>query len=339
MAAGYLGASAAINQFNKSLTNAKEIENLSRLANQSAEEFQAAAYAVEQYGISAEKMADMSQDAIRKLGDYMATGGGEFADFFENVAPQVGLTAQELQNLAGPDVLIAVKKAMDDANISMEEQRNYLDAIASDADALIPILEDNGKAYRELTKEANELNIVMSQQDIDALIESGKTLNKVGQQISVSFARGVAGASEQIEWFGDVLSTAVEYWGTFLDSLNDMPNTIEGTIEKIVDTQEEIDSLNASIERLEKNKNAYNRDAQLAAARANVARLEQELKGLQEHRWGLQADLTIPEQPKIKPITPVDPVGKTAEEAADKIIQENQRVWDSLQAVWQPSRN
>lgn len=340
MAAGYLGLNAVISQTNQAMANAKEIENLSRLANQNVEDFQAASYAVEQYGVSAEKLSDISKDVSDKLGDFIATGGGEFKDFFTNVAPKVGLTADKLKGLAGPDVLIAVKKAMDDANISMEEQIFYLESIANDTTLLLPLLENNGQAYRDLTRDARDANLIMSKADISKLRESEKIITRLSKQMSTAFASAVAGSAEQLNWLATVASGVLRQIGNELDALNDIPNTLEGSIEKIADLQEEINGVSDSITRLEDNTNAYNRDIRLAAERANLNRLKQELKEIQASRWELQAKakINILEQPKlpdIKPVTgtvivdtksDIEPVKKTA----DDIINTNQRVLDSL---------
>ncbi len=70
----------------------KEWQNLSKLAGDSVDNFKAVAFATEQVGISAEKLADISKDTNEKLGEFIATGGGGFKDFFEQVAPLVDLT-------------------------------------------------------------------------------------------------------------------------------------------------------------------------------------------------------------------------------------------------------
>ena len=174
MAAGYLSLSAVIDSANRSMANAKELENMARLAGQSVEEFQATAYAVDSVGISAEQLGDISKDVSDKLGDFAATGGGEFADFFENVAPQVGLTSSELMKLSGPEVLLAVQKAMEDANVPMKEQIFYLESIANDASLLIPLLENNGRAMGELEGRYRDMNVALSETDISALREMEK---------------------------------------------------------------------------------------------------------------------------------------------------------------------
>lgn len=157
-----------------SAREAKELENLARVANMTAKEFRGAAYATEKFGISGEKLADMSKDVQDKLGDFIANGAGEFKDFFENIAPQVGLTAKELQNLSGPDVLIAVKKAMDEVGVSAEEQVFYMESIANDASLLIPLLKDEGKMFKETAERASELGLALDKVDHENLLEAGE---------------------------------------------------------------------------------------------------------------------------------------------------------------------
>ncbi|KJR98792.1 MAG: hypothetical protein VR65_20030 [Desulfobulbaceae bacterium BRH_c16a] len=179
IAAGATAAVAAVSALViTSAREAKEMENLARLAKMGSEEFRAYAFATESVGVSAEKLADISKDVQDKIGDFIATGGGEFADFFENVAPKVGLTAQELQKLSGPDVLVALKKAMDDANISAEEQVFYLEAIGNDAALLTPLLEENGKALKEKAQRAKELGLAISEVDNKKLVDAGVATNE-----------------------------------------------------------------------------------------------------------------------------------------------------------------
>ena len=155
-----------------SAREAKEMENLARLAKIGSGEFKELAFATEAIGISADKFAEINKDVQDKLGDFIATGGGEFADFFENVAPKVGLTADELQRMSGPDVLVAVKNAMDQANISAAQQVFYMESIADDASLLNPLLEKNGQALKEYAARAKELGVSLSEVDNQKLKEA-----------------------------------------------------------------------------------------------------------------------------------------------------------------------
>ncbi len=341
LAAGYLGLSAIIGQANRAMADAKAIENMSRLAGQSVEEFQAAAYATEQYGISMEQFGDISKDVSDKLGDFTATGGGEFQDFFEEVAPQVGLTAEELQHLSGPEVLLAVKQAMDDANVPMKEQIFYLESIANDASLLIPLLEDSGQKYHELTREAHDLNIVLSEQDISNLSAMNTELNKVSRTLQSSFATAVVGASDQIQWLTDVIADAVVYWGAFFDSFRDEPKTIEGLNNKLVDLSEELENLNTQIDQPAsywQGDDAIQMTEQQTEQIRDVLRerrevIEEEIAAIQalkNKQMGVPAAPLPPSMPTLPAVGTGSTATVAAEQSADDIIAANQRALDSL---------
>ena len=86
----------------------REIENLSRVANSTPAEFQKMAHAAETVGISQEKLADQFKDFDERVGQYLNEGSGELQQFFEEIAPQVGVTADEFARLSGPDQCISV---------------------------------------------------------------------------------------------------------------------------------------------------------------------------------------------------------------------------------------
>ena len=148
---------------------AREMDAMSLRSGVAIGELQAMSYATGQYNISADKTADILKDLTDKTGDYLATGGGEFADFFENVGSKVGLTAEKLAAMAGPDALIAVKKAMDDTNTSAAEQVFYLESIADEASSLIPLLANNGEELRKMDARFKGLNATLTGSEIAQL--------------------------------------------------------------------------------------------------------------------------------------------------------------------------
>lgn len=155
-----------------SASEAREMKILADMAGMAVDEFAAFSYATGKVNINAEKLGDISKDVKDKLGDFIATGGGEFADFFENIAPKVGLTADELARLSGPEALIAIKKALDDSNASYSEQVFYLEAIANDASKLISLLAGNGEELRKNAERAKELGITLSEIDSQKLLDA-----------------------------------------------------------------------------------------------------------------------------------------------------------------------
>ncbi|TQQ59193.1 hypothetical protein [Vibrio cholerae] len=247
--AGYVSAgmgtvvAASAMMVRQTADQAREIERMANVAQVSVEEIQAMSYAAKQYNINGDKMADILKDTNDKLGDFLETGGGEFADFFENIAPKVGITAQELSKLSSPEVLVAVKNAMDAANVPMKEQLSYLEKIADEASALTPLLDDNGKQLYELTKRYQDLNVSMSEYDIEKFKQMDQKLEDVSLKLQKSFANAVVGAGDQIDWFTDKLTVSIDYWGSLFDSFADTPRTENGLVKRLSELRSELKDL------------------------------------------------------------------------------------------------
>jgi hypothetical protein len=252
-AAGYVSAGigavtgATAYLITQQAQQAREVEKMATVAQVSVQQIQALAYASEQYNISGESMADILKDVNDKLGDFAENEGGEFADFMTNIAPTVGLTIDQLQKLSGPEALVAVKAAMDEANVPMKSQIFYLESIANDASALMPLLDNQGRKLYELTKKYDDLNVSMSEYDIEKFKEMDQKLTDVGLKIQRSFANAVLGASDQIDWFSDKLAYSINYWGTLFDSWSDTPRTVDGLSKKISELQSERKQLSAEL--------------------------------------------------------------------------------------------
>ncbi|OED34505.1 hypothetical protein AB832_07350 [Flavobacteriaceae bacterium (ex Bugula neritina AB1)] len=265
---------------------AKEISIFARMSNDTVEGFQAMAFAAEKYGITADNLADISKDVSDKLGDFIATGGGEFADFFENVAPKVGLTARQLQGLSGTDVLIAVKKAMDDANISMEEQTFYLEAIGNDASKLKPLLADNGKEARRLGDAYRSMNLGMSQIDIDILASmreqttlASKGFSSLANNIGVAFAPIV-----------EDVAKAINFLIGELNGLLGSPKTIDAVTESIGELDEEIQDLQKTLNHRINNRNgSNNEEAIIGGMQRSLDEMERERDRLKKQLSDLQS--------------------------------------------------
>ncbi|MDW3050497.1 hypothetical protein [Vibrio sp. 1408] len=244
-----LGAVAGATAYlvTKQAEHARQIERMATVSQTSVEQIQALGYASEQYNISGENMADILKDVNDKLGDFSENEGGEFADFMENIAPKVGLTIEKLQQLSGPEALIAVKTAMDAANVPMKSQIFYLESIANDASALMPLLDKQGQKLYELTDKFDDLNVSMSEYDIEKFKEMDQKLKDVGLKLERSFANAVLGASDQIDWFTDKMVVATDYWGSLFDSWSDNPRTVNGLSKKIQELQSERKALSGEL--------------------------------------------------------------------------------------------
>ncbi len=293
----------------------RELEQMSLKAGVSVEKMQELAYATEQYNVSGDKLADMLKDVQDKLGDFSATGGGEFKDWMENIAPKVGLTVSKLQQMAGPEALIAVQNAMDATNVSASEQVFYLESIANDVSTLQPLLRNNGAELQRLTGHYRNLNVALSQTDITQLKEMDQKLKDVSLRLQSSFAQGVLGASDQIDWLTEKLGYAVSYWGTLLDSWADNPRTVDGMSRRLGNLREELKDLDDQITETSEQK-AFGGVGLIDAILGDTAG-RSALPELQQRRAEIEAEIDriqeaygkkrfgIGEQPEYQPPEPV----------------------------------
>ena len=313
---GVVGAAVGMASAVSSLAQqGRELEQMSNKAGVTVERMQELAYATEQYNVSGDKLADMLKDVQDKLGDFSATGGGEFKDWMENIAPKVGLTVTKLQQMAGPEALIAVQNAMDATNVSASEQVFYLESIANDVSTLQPLLRNNGAELQRLTGHYRNLNVALSQTDITQLKEMDQKLKDVSLRLQSSFAQGVLGASDQIDWLTEKLGYAVSYWGTLLDSWADNPRTIDGMSRRLGNLREELKDLDDQIKETSEQK-AFGGVGLLDAILGDTAG-RAALPELQQRRAEIEAEIDriqeaygkkrfgIGEQPEYQPPEPV----------------------------------
>lgn len=73
---------------------------------------------------------------------------GPLADFFENIAPLVGVTIQQFQKLSGPEALQLYYDSLQKVGASQNDLKFYMEAIISDSSLLIPLLENGGRVLR-----------------------------------------------------------------------------------------------------------------------------------------------------------------------------------------------
>lgn len=159
--------------------NAREIKNLSAVAGVGVEEFQKMAFAAKDVGIEQDKLSDILKDVNDKVGDFLTTGAGGMVDFFEQVAPKVGITADAFRDLNSREALQLYIDSLEKANLSQAEMTFQLEAIASDATALLPLLRNNGKELNNLGDEAERLGAVLSEADIRELSEAAKNIDRL----------------------------------------------------------------------------------------------------------------------------------------------------------------
>ncbi|MBA0293935.1 hypothetical protein [Stenotrophomonas maltophilia] len=180
IAGGLATAGTAVLGWTRQLVDASaELEKFSRLSGTNEQVFQRMAAGAATVGIQQDKLADIFKDTQDKLGDFLQTGGGAMKDFFEQIAPRIGLTAKELQHLSGPEVLQRYYSALEQAGASQAEMVFYMEAIASDSSMLAPLLARNGEGFRKWGDEAQRLGAVLDADTLAAMKEVKEQSNLI----------------------------------------------------------------------------------------------------------------------------------------------------------------
>ncbi|MGQ7253982.1 hypothetical protein [Vreelandella titanicae] len=244
-AASAAGATALLAFTDMAARNAQELRNQAQVAHATVEEFQRMAYGAREFRIEEDKLSDILKDVNDRIGDFIATGGGPMADFFENIAPKVGVTADAFRDLSGPQALQLFYDSLEKANLSQKDMTFYLEAMASDTTALIPLLRNGGERLSEMADEADRLGIVLSTVEVAQLSQVAIEMDKaralvggLGNAVAVELAPFVLALAEDfgaaVESVGDLqaiveqmVDTSVLYLGTFLDAVWEIDRDIQ----------------------------------------------------------------------------------------------------------------
>jgi hypothetical protein len=186
-----LSAGAIVAQMRRIVSEGSRIATLSQIAGTTAEEFQRFAVGAQTVGFDMDKTADIIKDVNDKVGDFLATGAGPMADFFENIAPKVGVTADQFARLSGQEALMLYVRSLEQANLSQAEMTFYMEAIASDATALLPLLSNNATEMRRFGEEASEAGRILDNETIASAREAEIALSQMAGEISGNLNRAL----------------------------------------------------------------------------------------------------------------------------------------------------
>ncbi|TYB86022.1 phage tail tape measure C-terminal domain-containing protein [Oceaniovalibus sp. ACAM 378] len=170
MSAAAAAATASLGLIVRSTAeSAAQIRQFAQVANATPEALQRWSAGAQTVGIEQEKLADILKDVNDRVGDFLQTGGGPMADFFESVAPRVGVTADQFARLSGPEALQLYVDTLERAGLSQQEMTFYLEAMASDATRLLPLLRNGGAEMARLGDQAADLGAVLDADAIEAM--------------------------------------------------------------------------------------------------------------------------------------------------------------------------
>src|SRR5699024_9925242 len=133
-------------------------------------------FAAAKVGLELQDYAMVMVDVQDRVGEFLSTGGGPLADFFKQVAPRVGVTADAFRDLSGPQALQKFVDVLEQSGANQATVSHYLQVMSTDAIRLLPLLKDNGEAMEELKDRAEELGIVLSEMDIDKMVQAQRAI-------------------------------------------------------------------------------------------------------------------------------------------------------------------
>ena len=237
-----LAAAFSVQAINNALNVAAEIGNLSRLAGVATDDFQILAATSANFGISQEKLADILKDVNDKFGDFTEAGSGPLKDFFEYIAPQVGLTADAFADMSSDQKLGAYVAALEKANVSQSEMTFYMEAIASDSTALVAAFRNNGAAIDEMRQKADKLGFVLDEELIANAAEAKGELALMAQVISanlsqvlVELAPILVGAATAVAGFVTNIVAAIEAVQEFINPTTDLEIATDNLVKAMAD--------------------------------------------------------------------------------------------------------
>ena len=220
----------------------KETNALAQAVGVSTGTLQEWQYAGESVGIAADKMGDIFKDVSDKLGDFMATGGGEAADLFNNL----GLSVEKLRQMRPDEQLLAIAEAIGQVD-DRSQQVFYLESLADDASRLLPLLENDAQLLKENARLARDMNIAMSDVENERMLEAAASLKKIKAALN-----GVSNTLA-IE-MAPVLEDVAEEFNEFIQSASDsgeLENFFENSADaakKFLDHLENIASIMFAIQ-------------------------------------------------------------------------------------------
>ncbi|MHA7852194.1 phage tail tape measure protein [Roseovarius sp.] len=202
-----------------SLNSMRDLQNQAALAGESAQDFKILSIAAAEFGIQQDKLSDILKDVNDKMGDFAQTGQGPLADFFENIAPQVGLTLQSFEGLSSSDALQLYIKALEDANVSQAEMTFYLEAIASDATALLPVFRDNAEALGRVEEKARELGLSIDKDLLNSAREIDSEFRIVREVMGVQLKQALIGLMPAVSKLAEVMLPFVKDAARFISDM------------------------------------------------------------------------------------------------------------------------
>lgn len=216
----------------------------------SAEALQKWQYAAEEVGIGGEKVADIMKDVAEKIGDAYLTGGGEAREVIQGL----GLDLEKLALMKPDEQILAISKELN--GMPKAGQIQILEALASDASLLLPLLDENAKGLRELSAAAEERGVIFTDEELKKLAEVDRSFRDItsriqgfGKEIVVRLAPAFKKMATTIdEALGDKPELVDQISEAFVSLIEKTGEFVEYVVEKRKDIGESLRGIGHSVD-------------------------------------------------------------------------------------------
>ncbi|ENU80130.1 hypothetical protein F975_01883 [Acinetobacter sp. ANC 3789] len=257
-----------------------DIQKFAKLSNASIQQFQYYSVGAETAGISMESFADKMKDMQDRIGDFQRTGGGPLADFFNDIAPRVGVTIDQFQKLSGPEALQLFYDSLEKAGASTNDMKFYMESIISDSSLLIPLLENGGKGFQKWGDAAQQAGSILSDsmvKDLALAKENLQLLDLQWQGFEAELVNVAVPALKEVMTHMDEVKAVATVLGAYLvgAAVPAMGKYVSGIYDKIAGLIAERQQilLNTEIEAARSARIVQLTGIELANAEAQLARL------------------------------------------------------------------
>lgn len=299
-------ASTAIAMASANAKMIRDQSNMANVAQMTLDQYQKMSFAAEQYGVSAEQVADISKDTLEKIGEYINAGSGGLQDF----ADAMGMTKEEtlkwaksVQGMSGQQIFQKMINEMEAVGLSSEQMSNALESLGSDATKLIPLFSNNGKELERLSEKYSRFNEELTPDKIAQYKQAAEDIDLMTKSIQNMATIALVPVIEKIYETGKA-------WQWLMASLNE--GTVEQITSEMADLVDANKKLRTEISYLENRgyDNFFQNDAEDAAEltkelEKNIARYDElqqqliKLQGIDLPEIGFKRD--DPLELKIKP--------------------------------------
>ena len=327
----------------KQVEAAKQADAWSQAIGVNIEALTAWQFAGEAVGLSSEKIADIMKDTSEKIGDAYRNNAGEAKEALQSL----NLSIAEMAHLSPDQQLLAIAGALEQVG-TQGEKVQIMEALASDASLLLPLLEDNAAELERLTDMAQKTGAVMTREEAETLKqaadnmrEMNAVLDGLSQTIAVKLAPAI---TKMLRGLTDGLPVAIDYVRDLSDDFQTLWQRAEDWFNRLALR----DHRDALAELLDERQRMIEQGATEGAMwdelQRNIQRVSQEMRGYQAilEQVGNQEDqqiqmpgMTVHGRPEVGPADVADKgfseqQQKQLEKVRESLRSQEQMLYDSL---------